>query len=97
MDYKEKYYTVKDLKSESHKEADRALLDKVAPRNSVTWRVNATDADILYLLVEYCTKEEILANRGKGVPSSGKTSGGTIVDKKKLSLKNLFHNGKAKK
>lgn len=96
MDYKEKYYTVKDLKSESHKEADRALLDKVAPRNSVTWRMNATDADILYLLVEYCTKEEILANRGTASSSGGKSAGNS-ADKKKLLLKNLFHKGEAKK
>lgn len=91
MDYKEKFFTIKDLKSSVYKESDRALLDKVAPRNSVTWRVNATDEDILYLLLDYCSREQIVKNRGI------KTSSDEGDSKKKSHLMTLFKKRESKK
>lgn len=96
MDYKEKFFTIKDLKSSVYKESDRALLDKVAPRNSVTWRVNATDEDILYLLLDYCSREQIIKNRGTSKSSVIKTSSGEDYSKKKSHLMNLFKKREAK-
>lgn len=67
--YRERNRIAQELSYDAHIDTDKALLRRYAPKSSLLVRAlsssngSTLSYDILYTLLQYCTKDEILANR----------------------------------
>lgn len=79
--YRERNRIAQELAYDAHIDADKDLLRRYAPKSSLLVRTLSSSNgatlsyDIIYTLLQYCTKEEILNHRQTFGHSSGHVSG----------------------
>lgn len=100
MDFSEKTRVCNSLAAAEHIAADKALLRTVQPTDSLLHAVGRgidLDKQILWVLLDFCSAEEIAAFRLKKpgptasnvpiVPAAGKTPAGETTEKKNAKKK----------
>ena len=92
--YRERNRIAQELAYDAHIDADKDLLRRYAPKSSLLVRTlistngSTLSYDIIYTLLQYCTREEILEHRQTFGHSSGHVSG-HFSDNAKPPKKNL--------
>lgn len=92
--YRERNRIAQELAYDTHIDADKDLLRRYAPKSSLLARTLSSSNgatlsyDIVYTLLQYCTREEILEHRQTFGHSSGHVSG-NFSDNAKPPKKNL--------
>lgn len=85
--YRERNRIAQELAYDAHIDADKDLLRRYAPRSSLLVRTLSSSNgatlsyDIIYTLLQYCTREEILSHRKAFGQASGQKPDGTAAAK----------------
>lgn len=83
--YRERNRIAQELAYDAHIDADKDLLRRYAPKSSLLVRTLSSSNgatlsyDIIYTLLQYCTREEILSHRKAFGQASGQKPDGTAA------------------
>lgn len=64
LDFKEKMQTVKQNACSEFLQKDMSLLRSYKPKHPLLTKINACDHDVLYVLLDILSLEDIISNRG---------------------------------